>query len=80
MARVSSSTKFSSKFSSEIELKYVRDNSDSYLTTILSYCEENQLDYLDVPKLLSKVLKDKLLREGVELGHLRSESKPVHTF
>jgi len=76
MARISAST----LFSHEIETKFVQDKSDSYLTTILAYCDEKEIDIIDVPKLLSKVLRDKLMREGVQLGHLKATSKPVHTF
>lgn len=67
-------------FSEEIERKYLVDRSESYLQTILLYCEENSLDYQDVIKHISPSLKQKIEIEGVERGWLRPTSKPAFTF
>jgi len=66
-------------FSDEIEHKYIRDRSDSYLTTIVKWCEENVIDFEDVTKYISPSLKEKIKLDGEEKGWLRRSSIPMNT-
>ena len=42
----------------------------SYLDGIMHYCEENDVDFDIVPKLLSKIIKEKLKAEAINLNFL----------
>lgn len=65
-------------FSEEIEHKYINDRSESYLTTIVKWCEENMIDYEDISKYISPSLKEKIKLDGEEKGWLRRTSTPMN--
>lgn len=64
-------------FSEEIEHKYIADRSESYLSTIVKWCEENTIDYEDITKYISPSLKEKIKLDGEEKGWLRRTSIPM---
>lgn len=53
------------KFSIMIE-KLSRENNTDYVDTIINYCEENEMDYDTVAKLLNPTIKDKIRIEFSE--------------
>ncbi len=62
------------KFTQEIE-KIVKHNPDyNYITAIVEYCEQNDIDVELVPKLLTKPLKEKLRWNAMELNFLKKTS------
>jgi hypothetical protein len=62
--------KFSSKMENlSIELEL------SLLDTIIWYCEENGLEILSVPKLLTPILKEKLYSNAVDLKYIKKSSR-----
>lgn len=63
-----------SKFSSDIEI-FVRDGKINYIDAIVQYCEKNNIEIENVPKLLSKPLKERLRCEATELNYLRKTSR-----
>lgn len=65
------------QFSEEIEHKYIHDKSESHLTTIIKYCEENGVDYEHVIKYIAPSLKEKIKLEAEERGWMRRTSQPV---
>ena len=66
----------SSKFSMEIE-NIVKESSGNlnYIEAILSYCEENEIEFESVPKLLSKTLKEKLKYDAQRLAFMKRSSR-----
>jgi DNA-directed RNA polymerase alpha subunit len=63
-----------SKFSTEIE-NFVKTGNINYIEAIVQYCETNSIDIENVPKLLSKPLKERLRCEAMQLNYLRKSSK-----
>jgi hypothetical protein len=62
------------KFAQEIE-KIVKENFDSnYITAIVDYCGDNDIDLELVPKLMTKPLKEKLKWNAMELNFLKKTS------
>jgi hypothetical protein len=62
------------KFAQEIE-KIVKENFDSnYITAIVDYCCDNDIDLELVPKLMTKPLKEKLKWNAMELNFLKKTS------
>lgn len=57
------------KFSIMIE-KMSRQFEMGYVDTIINYCEENNIEYETVAKLVNPTLKDKLKKEFSESHHL----------
>lgn len=47
----------------------------SYIEAMISFCDENDLDYKDITKLLSPNLKDKIKLCAQEEGFMRVESR-----
>lgn len=41
------------------------------LDTIIWYCEENELEILSVPKLLTPTLKEKLEKNAIDLKYIK---------
>ena len=66
-------------FSEAIE-DYVNDNGGSYISAVLELASELDISDEEVPKLISKSLKDKLELEGIEEGFLRRTSNPMFLF
>ena len=64
-----------SKFAQETE-SLVMDNIEmNYIDAILHFCEKNSIDLDSVPKLISKLLKEKLKYEAMELNFLKRSSR-----
>ena len=47
----------------------------NYMEAIISYCEEKNIEFESVGKLISKPLKDKLKAEATELNYLKRTSR-----
>ena len=62
------------KFTSDIE-SLVQESNLNYIEAIISYCEENNIEFESVGKLIAKPLKDKLKAEATELNYLKRTSK-----
>ena len=54
-------------FALDIERIVVKDKVN-YIDAIVEYCERNELDVLDVVHLISKLLKEKLESNAMELN------------
>jgi DNA-directed RNA polymerase alpha subunit len=63
-----------SKFSTDIE-NFVKTGNINYIEAVVQYCETNSIDIENVPKLLSKPLKERLRCEAMQLNYLRKSSK-----
>lgn len=63
-----------SKFTNDIE-DLVRRTKLNYIDAIVYYCEENNVDLLSVPKLISKPLKEKLKCDALELNYIKKTSR-----
>jgi hypothetical protein len=62
------------KFTQDIE--HLVGNSDlNYIEAIISYCEENNIEFESVSKLISKPLKEKLKVEAMELNYLKKTTR-----
>ena len=62
--------------------KFTQDVEQLVLTTelnnieaLVSYCEDNNIEFESVGKLIAKPLKDKLKAEATELNYLKRTSK-----
>ena len=63
------------KFAQEIET-LVKDNQDmDYITAIVFFCEQNEIELEKVPKLISKPLKEKIKWNAIELNFLKKTSR-----
>lgn len=62
------------KFSGKIE-NLSNELGLSLLDTIIWYCEENGLEILSVPKLLTPILKEKLYSNAVDLRYIKKSSR-----
>ena len=62
------------KFTSDIE-QLVMSSDLNYMEAIISYCEEKNIEFESVGKLISKPLKDKLKAEATELNYLKRTSR-----
>lgn len=66
----------SSKFSMEIENIVKSSNGElNYIEAILTFCEENSIEFESVPKLLSKTLKEKLKYDAQRLAFMKKSSR-----
>jgi hypothetical protein len=62
------------KFTNDIE-DLVKKTKLNYIDAIVQYCEENNVDLLSVPKLISKPLKEKIKCNAIELNYIKRTSK-----
>ena len=62
------------KFTTDIE-QLVLTTELNYIEALVSYCEENNIEFESVGKLIAKPLKDKLKGEATELNYLKRTSK-----
>jgi hypothetical protein len=60
-------------FQMEIE-NIVSSKRLSYIDAILHYCNENDLDPIDIKKLINVNLKDKIKLDAMDAGLMRRES------
>ena len=64
-----------SRFAQEIET-LVKDNENmNYIDAIIHFCDQNSIDVENVPKLISKPLKEKIKYEAQELNFLKRSSR-----
>ena len=62
------------KFTTDIE-NLVKRTKLNYIDAIVMYCDENNIDILSVPKLISKPLKEKLKCDAIELNYIKKTSR-----
>ena len=63
------------RFAEEIE-KLVLINKDmNYIDAIIHFCDQNAIDVENVPKLISKPLKEKIKYEAQELNFLKRTTR-----
>jgi hypothetical protein len=63
-----------SRFSQDIE-NLVLKSGLNYIEAIISYCEENNIEFESVSKLISKPLKEKLKHEAQQLNYLKKTTR-----
>lgn len=62
------------KFSYDIE-KLASTYEMNYIDAIVHYCEENDIEYASVSKLISKPLKEKLKLDAQKLNYIKKTSR-----
>ncbi len=62
------------KFTSDIE-QLVLDSDLNYIEAIISYCEDKNIEFESVSKLITKPLKEKLKAQATELNYLKRTSR-----
>ena len=62
------------KFTQDVE-QLVLTTGLNYIEALVSYCEDNNIEFESVGKLIAKPLKDKLKAEATELNYLKRTSK-----
>ena len=62
------------KFTQDVE-QLVLTTELNYIEALVSYCEDNNIEFESVGKLIVKPLKDKLKAEATELNYLKRTSK-----
>lgn len=67
-------------FSESVERHMREMKFDSYLTAIVSLCNELDVEFKDVAKLMSPALRDKVELEAAEGGMLKTNSKTMMKF
>lgn len=67
------------KFAQDIE-QIVKISKISYIDAIITYCDENSIEIENVPKLISKPLKEKLKCEATKLNFLKKTSRATLKF
>lgn len=66
------------KFSLEVERMVKSSNGlITYIEAVVTYCQENEIEMENVPKLLSKPLKERLRHEAQRLNYMKKSSKGV---
>jgi hypothetical protein len=67
------------KFAQDIEC-LVSTSKINYIDAIVTYCEENSIEFESVSKLISKPLKEKLKCEATQLNFLKKTSRAKLMF
>jgi|TARA_B100000287_G_scaffold34151_1_gene31576 hypothetical protein len=62
------------KFTSDIE-QLVLNSDLNYIEAIISYCEDKNIEFESVSKLITKPLKEKLKAQATELNYLKRTSR-----
>lgn len=69
------------KFSMDIENLVKKSNYTlNYIDAIIHYCNENNIDYESIPKLLSKPLKERIKCDAIRLNFIKKTTKGVLPF
>lgn len=68
-----------SKFAQDIEY-LVATSKINYIEAIVTYCEENGIEFESVSKLISKPLKEKIKCEATQLNFLKKTSRAKLMF
>ena len=63
------------RFAQEIETLVYENKSMNYIDAIIHFCDQNAIDVENVPKLISKPLKEKIKYEAQELNFLKRSSR-----
>ncbi len=62
------------KFSTQVE-QLARSSRIPYLDAVVSLCEELNVEPVDAAKLISKVLKEKIEAEAIDLNYIKGGNK-----
>ena len=65
----------SAGFAQEIEALVKNNENMNYIDAIIHFCDQNAIDVENVPKLISKPLKEKIKYEAQELNFLKRTSR-----
>ena len=65
----------SAGFAQEIEALVQNNENMNYIDAIIHFCDQNAIDVENVPKLISKPLKEKIKYEAQELNFLKRSSR-----
>ena len=63
------------KVSKDIEDIYMKNPDMNYIDSVMHFCDENKIDVESIPKLLSKLLKEKIKFDAMELNFLKRSSR-----
>ena len=69
-----------SRFAQEIENLVQVNIEMNYIDAIIYFCEQNNIDFESVPKLISKPLKEKIKYEAMQLNFLKKTSRAKLVF
>ena len=62
-------------FAQEIESLVQKNKDMNYIDAIIHFCDQNSIDVENVPKLISKPLKEKIKYEAQELNFLKRTTR-----
>ena len=62
-------------FAQEIESLVQKNKEMNYIDAIIHFCDQNAIDVENVPKLISKPLKEKIKCDAQELNFMKRTSK-----
>ena len=65
----------SAGFAQEIESLVKNNENMNYIDAIIHFCDQNAIDVENVPKLISKPLKEKIKYEAQELNFLKRTTR-----
>ena len=65
----------SAGFAQEIESLVLENKDMNYIDAIVFFCDKNGVDVENVPKLISKPLKEKIKCDAQELNFMKKTSK-----
>ena len=65
----------SAGFAQEIEALVKNNENMNYIDAIIHFCDQNAIDVENVPKLISKPLKEKIKYEAQELNFLKRTTR-----
>ena len=65
----------SAGFAQEIEALVKNNENMNYIDAIIHFCDQNAIDVENVPKLISRPLKEKIKYEAQELNFLKRSSR-----
>lgn len=69
-------TKFLTETSFQLQIEQcVIDKKITHLEAVLLFCEENDVEYESLKKIITSNLKDKIKLDAQEVGLMRKESK-----
>ena len=63
------------RFAQSIEQMVLDNPQMNYIDAIIHFCDQNAIDVENVPKLISKPLKEKIKYEAQELNFLKRSSR-----
>ena len=63
------------RFAEEIEKLVLHNKNMNYIDAIVHFCDQNSLDLESVPKLISKLLKEKIKCDAQELNFMKRTSR-----